>query len=189
MSTRDDAAGDGATSVLTPFRKSGHLAVPEVREMPKPPARWLPLIGPGIIAAGVGLSSGEFVLFPFIASQVGLVFVWAAVVGVVSQYFVTMEVERYALATGETAVTGFSRFWPHWGLVFAILTYCANLWPGWATSGSSDRCSRSTTCRRSTRSRAPCCSPATPPTEPQRPSAAITSATTAAEVTLRLPSS
>lgn len=136
MSTRDDAAGDGATSVLTPFRKTGHLAVPEVREMPKPPPRWLPLIGPGIIAAGVGLSSGEFVLFPFIASQVGLVFVWAAFVGVVTQYFVTMEIERYALATGETAVTGFSRFWPHWGLVFAILTYCANLWPGWATSSA-----------------------------------------------------
>jgi len=47
-----------------------------------------------------------------------------------------MEIERYTLATGETALTGFSRFWRHWGLVFAILVYFANLWPGWATSSA-----------------------------------------------------
>ena len=47
-----------------------------------------------------------------------------------------MEVERYTLATGETAVTGFNRFWKHWGLVFAILVYFANLWPGWAFSSA-----------------------------------------------------
>jgi len=47
-----------------------------------------------------------------------------------------MEIERYTLATGETALTGFSRYWRHWGLVFALLTYFANLWPGWATSSA-----------------------------------------------------
>ena len=41
-----------------------------------------------------------------------------------------------ALATGETALTGFSRYWRHWGLFFAILTYFANLWPGWVTSSA-----------------------------------------------------
>src|SRR5688500_13567201 len=104
--------------------------------MPPPPKRWFKLIGPGIIAAGVGLASGEFILYPYIASQVGLVFVWAALVGLVTQFFLNMEIERYTLATGETALTGFSRFWRHWGLVFAILTYFANLWPGWATSSA-----------------------------------------------------
>jgi hypothetical protein len=47
-----------------------------------------------------------------------------------------MEIERYTLATGETALTGFSRFWRHWGLVFAMLAYFANIWPGWVTSSS-----------------------------------------------------
>src|SRR5919107_21621 len=47
-----------------------------------------------------------------------------------------MEIERYTLATGETALTGFSRFWRHWGLVFAVMTFLANLWPGWATSSA-----------------------------------------------------
>ena len=113
-----------------------HHPRPQVRDMPEDPRRYGRLIGPGIIAAGVGLASGEFVLYPYIASQVGLVFVWAALVGLVTQYFLNMEIERYTLATGETALTGFSRFWRHWGLVFALLTYFANLWPGWATSSA-----------------------------------------------------
>jgi hypothetical protein len=95
-----------------------------------------PIIGPGIIAAGVGMASGEFILYPYIASQVGLVFVWAALVGLATQYFINMEIERYTLATGETALTGFSRFWRHWGLVFAVMSYFANLWPGWVTSSA-----------------------------------------------------
>jgi len=108
----------------------------DVRDMPAPPRNYWRLVGPGIVAGGVGLSSGEFVLWPFIASQVGLVLLWGALVGVVTQFFLNMEVERYTLATGETAVTGFNRFWRHWGLVFAVLGYFANLWPGWAISSA-----------------------------------------------------
>jgi hypothetical protein len=113
-----------------------HLPAPEVRDLPEPPASFRRVIGPGVVAAGVGLASGEFILFPYIASQVGLVFVWAAFVGLATQYFLNMEIERYTLATGETALTGFSRYWRHWGLFFAVLAYFANIWPGWATSSA-----------------------------------------------------
>ncbi|WP_250034193.1 Nramp family divalent metal transporter [Paractinoplanes maris] len=130
MATSDDL------SKVTRAFPTRYLPSPQIRDMPEEPRdRWR-LIGPGIIAAGVGLASGEFVLFPYIASQVGLVFVWAALVGLITQYFLNMEIERYTLATGETALTGFSRYWRHWGLVFALLTYFANLWPGWATSSA-----------------------------------------------------
>ena len=108
----------------------------QVRDMPEPPRNYWRLVGPGIVAGGVGLSSGEFVLWPFIASQVGLVLLWGALIGVVTQFFLNMEVERYTLATGETAVTGFNRFWKHWGLIFAVLGYLGNLWPGWAISSA-----------------------------------------------------
>jgi hypothetical protein len=47
------------------------------------------VLGPGVIAAGIGLASGEFILWPYITSQVGLVFRWAAVLGVVTQFFIT----------------------------------------------------------------------------------------------------
>jgi hypothetical protein len=36
------------------------------------------------------------------------------------------------LATGETAVTGFSRFWKPWGIIFALGAILPNAWPGWA---------------------------------------------------------
>ena len=29
------------------------------------------VLGPGVIAAGIGLASGEFILWPYITSQVG----------------------------------------------------------------------------------------------------------------------
>lgn len=109
---------------------------PTVRDLPDPPRNLWRIVGPGIVAAGVGLSSGEFILWPFIASQVGLIFLWGAIVGVGTQLFLNMEIERYTLATGETALTGFNRVWKHWGLVLAIMVYFANLWPGWALSSA-----------------------------------------------------
>ena len=123
---------------LLPSARTREAGLPrrEVREMPAPPRTYWRLVGPGIVAGGVGLSSGEFVLWPFIASQAGLVLLWGALLGVVTQFFLNMEVERYTLATGETAVTGFNRFWKHWGLAFAVLAYFANLWPGWAISSA-----------------------------------------------------
>src|SRR5687767_2881675 len=126
----------GTPSSVVDLFPTKHLAAPAVRDMPEPPGSFRHVIGPGIIAAGVGMASGEFILYPYIASQVGLVFVWAAFVGLGTQFFLNMEIERYTLATGETALTGFSRYWRHWGLVFALLTYFANLWPGWATSSA-----------------------------------------------------
>ncbi len=118
------------------MRAVGGPAHREGRDLPEPPANYWRLVGPGIVAGGVGLSSGEFVLWPFIASQVGLVLLWGALIGVVTQFFLNMEVERYTLATGETAVSGFNRMWRHWGVVFAVLAYLGNLWPGWAISAA-----------------------------------------------------
>jgi len=135
MAVTDDPASSVRSSAADAF-PTKNVPRPEVRDLPDAPVRYRKLIGPGIVAAGVGLASGEFILFPYIASQVGLVFVWAALVGLVTQYFINLEIERYTLATGETALTGFSRFWRHWGLFFAILAYFANLWPGWVTSSA-----------------------------------------------------
>src|ERR687897_1177099 len=82
----------------------------EERDLPEPP-RLRRLIGPSVILVGVGVASGEYILFPFIASQAGLTFLWAAFVGVAMQFFINMEIERYTLATGQTAITGFQRLW------------------------------------------------------------------------------
>ena len=115
---------------------AAHLPGFSAAELPPPPASAWRIVGPGVVAAGVGLASGEFILFPYIASQVGLVFLWAAAVGLATQFFINMEIERYTLATGETVLTGFSRLRRHWGLVFALLAILTNLWPGWVTGAA-----------------------------------------------------
>jgi hypothetical protein len=115
---------------------SDSLSTPRTRDLPEPPARLWPPIGPGIVAAGVGLGAGEFIIWPYIASQVGLGLLWGAAIGIATQWFINMEVERYTLATGETALTGFTLLWKHWALALAIMVYCAMLWPGWVTSSA-----------------------------------------------------
>jgi hypothetical protein len=50
--------------------------------------------------------------------------------------FINTEIERYTLATGETAVTGFSRYWKPWGIVFCLAALFQYALPGWATSAS-----------------------------------------------------
>jgi hypothetical protein len=107
----------------------------EERDLPPAP-RLRRIVGPGVILVGVGIASGEYILYPYITSQAGLVFLWAAIIGLLTQFFINMEVERYTLATGETAVTGFQRLWKPFGLVMIACAIIPNIWPAWATSGA-----------------------------------------------------
>ncbi len=107
----------------------------EYADLPEP----LPMkrvLGPSVLLLAGAIGSGEYVLWPSIASQVGLVLVWLVLIGVGTQYFLNMEIERYTLATGETAVTGFTRLWKPWGILFIFMGVLAWMWPGWATGGT-----------------------------------------------------
>jgi hypothetical protein len=110
-----------------------NLTAMPFKDMPDP----LPLgkvLGPSVILAGIGVGSGEYIIWPFIAANVGIAMLWAAIVGVTLQFFLNMEIERYTLATGETAVVGFARYWKPFGIVFCILAVVPFIFPGWATS-------------------------------------------------------
>jgi hypothetical protein len=120
------------TQASVPEAPSGE---PEVRDLPEPESLRR-LIGPSVILVGVGIASGEYILYPYIAAQAGLVFLWAAVVGVLTQFFINMEIERYTLATGETALAGFQRLWKPWGGIIVAMAILATMWPGWATGAA-----------------------------------------------------
>jgi len=113
---------------------NGNLPPLPYRDMPEPLSLGK-VLGPSVILAGLGVGSGEYIIWPFMTATVGTGFLWAAVLSVTVQYFLNMEIERYTLATGETAVTGFVRFWKPWGAIFCLFTIVPNMWPGWATSG------------------------------------------------------
>ena len=107
----------------------------EERQLPDaPPLR--KLLGPSVILVGVGVASGEYILFPYIASQAGLVFLWAAIVGVAVQFFINMEIERYTLATGETAIGCFQRLWGRGARSSPSARSSRRCGPGWATSAA-----------------------------------------------------
>ena len=105
------------------------------RDLPEAP-HWRKLVGPSIILAGLALGSGEFVFWPYLTYKCGFVFFWACMLGVVTQFFMNLEIERWTLATGESAITGFCRMSRHWAWVLLIMNVVPWIWPGWATGAS-----------------------------------------------------
>jgi len=78
------------------------------------------MIGPSVILVGLSIGSGEFVLWPRLTAEYGFVLFWACWVGVTLQFFLNMEIERWTLATGESAVVGFLRLSRWWGPIFLV---------------------------------------------------------------------
>jgi len=64
------------------------------------------MLGPSFIILALGLGSGEVILWPYMASNYGLGIAWGAILGITFQYFINMEIERYALVKGESVFVG-----------------------------------------------------------------------------------
>lgn len=88
------------------------------------------LIGPSIILLGLGLGSGELILWPYLISKYGLGIIWAALVGITMQFFINMEIERYTLVKGESIFVGFAKKFRHAPYWFIFSTFIAWFWPG-----------------------------------------------------------
>ena len=111
--------------------RAGTLPPLRYREMPAAvPLRRM--LGPSIILAGLALGSGEFLLWPYITYQTGFIFFWACLLGVATQYFINMEITRWSLATGESAITGFCRLSRHWAWIFLLLNILPWMLPAWS---------------------------------------------------------
>jgi hypothetical protein len=94
-------------------------------------------VGPSLIALGVSIGSGEWVLGPLAIGAAGefkgLFFV--VLLSLLFQVFFNVESARYVVATGETPVLGFARVppgWKFWAPASIILFYFAFILGGWA---------------------------------------------------------
>ncbi len=106
-----------------------------VKELPKP----LPLrkiLGPSFIILGLGLGSGEVILWPYLTSHYGLGIIWGALLGITFQFFMNMEIERYTLAHGESVFVGLSRKFKAISWWFLLSTFVPWIWPGIIASSS-----------------------------------------------------
>ena len=109
----------------------GALPSLQVLDLPEP-VSLRRMMGPSIILAGLALGSGELVIWPYITYKSQFVFFWAAILGVATQYFINMEITRWTLATGESAITGFCRLNRHWAWVFLLANIIPWMVPAWA---------------------------------------------------------
>ncbi len=107
----------------------------QTKPLPEPP-RFRKMIGPSFILLGLGLGSGEIILWPYLVSNVGLGIAWGILVGVTIQFFINMEVERHALIYGESIFVGFARIFKWFPIWFILSTFLGFGWPGIGLSAS-----------------------------------------------------
>ncbi|MBB5077918.1 Nramp family divalent metal transporter [Nonomuraea endophytica] len=95
-------------------------------------------VGPSLIALGISIGSGEWLLGPLNVGQYGFVGVgWVILVSALLQTFYNVECSRYVLATGETPVVGWGRVPPGWFLwvpLSVLVVIFAFIAGGWAAS-------------------------------------------------------
>jgi hypothetical protein len=119
-----------ARSGLDPWR------IAELPPAPKPHGLgWFSAVGPGVIALGASIGSGEFLLGPAVFVKYGLSLLWVVGVAALLQTLLNVELMRYTMATGEPVFTGFMRTRPRstvWAWFYSILYFLQMGWPGWA---------------------------------------------------------
>src|SRR3989338_9169560 len=101
----------------------------ETKSFPKPPVL-KKLIGPSFLILAMGLGSGEVILWPYLVSNYGLGIAWGALLGITFQFFINMEIERYALLKGESVFVGINKIWRGAAYWFILSTFIGFGLPG-----------------------------------------------------------
>jgi Ninjurin len=95
-------------------------------------------VGPSLIALGISIGSGEWLLGPQAVGTYGFVGVgWVILISAVLQTVYNIECSRYVMATGEVPVVGWGRVPPGWMIwvpISVFLVLFAFIAGGWAAS-------------------------------------------------------
>jgi hypothetical protein len=95
-------------------------------------------IGPSLIALGISIGSGEWLLGPQAVGQFGFVGIgWVILVSALLQTFYNVEISRYVMATGEVPVVGWGRVPPGvflWLPLSVFIVIFAFIAGGWAAA-------------------------------------------------------
>ncbi len=122
-------------SVEYPDRGTDESEAYRTVDLPKAP-KLRHVLGPSAIMLGASLGSGETLFWPFIIAQNGWVLYWAFLVGVITQFFINTEIQRWTLATGESIFRAFERVGELWTWFFLLAGFVSLGWPGWAASAA-----------------------------------------------------
>ncbi|MFB6124047.1 MAG: Nramp family divalent metal transporter [Haloferacaceae archaeon] len=108
------------------FRKQDMPKVPKVSH----------IVGPSAVMLGASLGSGETMFWPTLVAQNGWGLYWAFWVGVITQFFINTELQRWTIATGESIFRAFDRIHGVWPWFFLAAGFFHVGWPGWAAGAS-----------------------------------------------------
>lgn len=127
------------------------LRAEDVREPPRTFRGRLRYLGPGIVLTGAVVGSGELIVTTSLGARAGFVLLWLVIVGASVKVWVQLELGRWAILTGKTALAGYSTVpprigrmgWINWlwigldvaktfqrgGVVGGAAAACSILWP------------------------------------------------------------
>ena len=94
------------------------------------------VVGPSAILLGASLGSGETLFWPLLVATSGWGIYWLFVVGVLTQFFINTEIQRWTVATGESVFRAFERVGRGWPFAFMVGGFVSLGWPGWAASAA-----------------------------------------------------
>ena len=69
------------------------------------------LIIPGLLIAATGVGAGDLATAGFAGSQLGVVILWAVVLGGALKYSLTEGIARWQLVNGESFIDGLAKQW------------------------------------------------------------------------------
>lgn len=93
-------------------------------------------IGLSVVTIGLGIGSGEFILWPYLSYSYGFGILWGALFGITLQIILNIQIQRYALVSNQSLVTGAYKLSKYYGLWFIVSTILGFGWPGFAASSA-----------------------------------------------------
>lgn len=94
------------------------------------------LWGSAVIALGASIGSGEFLLGPAMAINVGLGLLWLVLVGALLQTIYVYSWVKLVAATGETPITIMMKIGTWAGILGSLGVFLTFVWGGWAYSSA-----------------------------------------------------
>ncbi|MGL4758058.1 MAG: Nramp family divalent metal transporter [Patescibacteria group bacterium] len=103
------------------------------KPFPKISRTILQLLGPSVVFVALSLNGGEMLLWPSIVTKYGLIWLIIVPVILLFQFAVNIEIERYALVSGEDTLTALTSSYPFLKPVFYISVFISLIWPAWVS--------------------------------------------------------
>ena len=97
------------------------MSMPRSANGPSLPGRFLQILGPGLLVAATGVGAGDLATAGFAGSKLGLLVLWAIVLGAVMKFVLTEGLARWQLATDTTLIRGVCRHLGRWAIALFLI--------------------------------------------------------------------